>query len=305
MIDVKRAAEGRWRDILLELGIDAKHLGINKPCPVCPASTDRFSFTDKGQGFYVCRAGHRGDGFKLLLEVFGWDFKQAAREVEKVLGKVPDAPKRKTKRDPSKLLNAVYKGSVPVFAGCTVDRYLKARGLSVPPESLRYHPSLELYQERTLVGTYAAMIAMFTDAQGDPITIHRTYLEGDKKAPVEAPKMFMPSSKSIKGGSVKLWPADSEVVLAEGIETAAAASEIFSLPAYACIGTYGLETVELPKSIKRVVIAIDHDLNFAGFKAGYAAAARLYSEGRTVRVETPPIPGSDFLEELLIRRGKR
>ena len=65
-IDVRTAAQGRWRDILQSLGMDERSLsGKHGPCPMC-GGKDRFRFDDKdGRGTYFCSGCGAGDGVKL------------------------------------------------------------------------------------------------------------------------------------------------------------------------------------------------------------------------------------------------
>ena len=304
MIDaLQEQARGHWHHILTRLGVDAKFLATNKPCPVCGGS-DRFSYTDlEGKGTYYCRGCGHGDGLDLLVKLHGWDFKTAAREVEKVLGTVQTQPKRERKKaDPTKALNAAYKGSQPVFAGCLVHQYLKARGLSVLPPSLRYHPNLELGRQ-----SFPAMLAVLSDASGQFVSIHRTYLEGNQKAPIENPKMLMTPKGTVNGSAVRLWPATDTVGLSEGVETAAACFELYGVPTWSCISSGGLERVVLPGSIKHVFIFADNDADkfYEGQRAAYAVASRLAKEGKRVEVKIAPLPGTDFLDELNLQRRSR
>ena len=83
-------AAGRWPGILENLGIDA-HFLRNKhgPCPAC-GGHDRFRFDDKdGRGTWICSHCGAGDGFDLLQHLFGWRFREAAEQVERILGTVP------------------------------------------------------------------------------------------------------------------------------------------------------------------------------------------------------------------------
>jgi putative DNA primase/helicase len=299
MRDVKQEAIGHWRHILLELGIDAKHLGTNKPCPACGGS-DRFSFSDKeGLGTWYCRSCNGGSGFDLLMLLNGWDFVTAAKNVQRVLGVPEKAKPFKPQRDPAQALNRVWLGSKPVRRGDQASQYLQARGLSVLPESLRLHPGL-----RTEGKTYPALIALVQDVKGRKVTLHRTFLDGPNKAPLEAPKKLMPGKATVTGCCIRLWPADTEVVISEGVETTCAASELFSLPGWAAVSAHGLEALQLPETIRSVLIAGDHDKNYVGLKAAYVLAERLHREGRTVRVSIPPVPQMDWLDELNLRRGK-
>src|SRR5690606_14311937 len=82
---------GRWRDILEALGVPAEFLTRrNGPCPHC-GGKDRWRFTDHNQaGGWWCNHCGTGDGFDLLQQFHGWDFKTAAQEVEKMLPNMPE-----------------------------------------------------------------------------------------------------------------------------------------------------------------------------------------------------------------------
>jgi phage/plasmid primase-like uncharacterized protein len=86
---VTKEALGRWNHILPALGIPADSLtSKHKPCPGC-GGKDRFRYVGGDRGNWFCGgAGDTtgGDGFNLLMHVHGWEFKDVAREVEKVLG---------------------------------------------------------------------------------------------------------------------------------------------------------------------------------------------------------------------------
>src|SRR3978361_1995588 len=82
-------AVGRWPGILQGLGIDSQYLrNKHGACPACQGK-DRYRFDDKeGRGTRDCSHCGSGDGFKLLQRVYGWDFKHAAKEVDRVVGTV-------------------------------------------------------------------------------------------------------------------------------------------------------------------------------------------------------------------------
>jgi len=80
-------AQGKWRNLLPQLGVDAKYL-VNKhgPCPIC-GGKDRFRFDDKdGRGRYICNSCGAGDGFQLVQGVTGKSFTQIAKAISDLLG---------------------------------------------------------------------------------------------------------------------------------------------------------------------------------------------------------------------------
>lgn len=145
-------------------------------------------------------------------------------------------------------------------------------------------------------GRLPAMVALVRDPAGEPLAIHRTYLrrDGSGKAEVEPAKA---SLGPVWGGAVRLAAATTEVVVGEGIETAASAGLLTGLPAWAAISAGNLGTgLGLPLTIRTVVIAVDRDK--AGEDAAWAAASRWQGEGRHVRWLLPDLPGTDAADAL-------
>lgn len=176
--------------------------------------------------------------------------------------------------------------------------YLAARGLpDRVPDDLRLLPSLRHAPSGT---SGPCMVAALRDAEGEVRAIHRTWLApgGTGKADLDPARMTLGSPT---GCAVRLAPATDAVILAEGIETALAATVLFDLPAWACISAGGLEAVILPDRIRAVLIAADHDANGCGQRAGARLADRLLAEGRRVRIATPDTPGTDFNDVLRAR----
>jgi phage/plasmid primase-like uncharacterized protein len=191
----------------------------------------------------------------------------------------------------------LWAGSEPV-TGTIGETYLTARGIghlaTCPDLRFRgdcHHPE---------AGRLPAVVALVRDAIGQPIGVHRTYLrrDGSGKASVEPNKA---SLGPIWGGAVRLAPIAAEMVVGEGIETAAAAGLLLGLPAWAAISAGNLATgLALPVGIRAVVVAVDRDP--AGEKAAKQAAARWQAEGRHVRLMTPKNPGTDAAD-ILKERG--
>jgi putative DNA primase/helicase len=136
------------------------------------------------------------------------------------------------------------------------ETYLASRSLGrVAPPALRFLPALR-HRETGHVGP--VMLAAVRDVGGEVRAVHRTWLRGDGtgKADVEPAKKTLGNPM---GCAVRLAPADAALVLAEGIETAIAAGLLFDLPAWACLSAGGLVAMTLPTSVRRVLIAADHD----------------------------------------------
>lgn len=298
---VRDVAQGKWPGLLLGFGLTERQLsGKHCPCPIC-GGDDRFRFDDlEGRGTWFCSHCLAGDGIKLVMMFKGWDFKTAAREIEQAAGVVQASPTQRQQSDVEKLekLRKVWSESKPLQVGDEAMRYLAGRGLSLPviPGSLRLHSSLAYHDGETVTGKFPVMVARVVDTNGSGLTLHRTYLQDGRKAPVAEVKKLMPG-KPFSGGAVRLSPASRCLGVAEGIETALAASELFGLPVWSCISAHGIETFVPPEGVEQLIIFADNDASFTGHRAAYAAAFRLKQKGIAVDVKIPEVPG-DWLDVL-------
>jgi len=291
-------AVGRWPGILAALGIDQTHLrDKHGPCPAC-GGVDRYRFDDKdGRGTWFCSHCGAGDGFTLLERVFGWDFTQAAKEVDRVIGTVKAGSITKERTEESKVrsLREVWAASKPVTKGDPVWRYLNSRlGIDVIPGDLRFHPALS----HSDGGKHPAMIALMRYPNGDGASIHRTYLTEDgRKAAVSEVKKFM-AGKPLQTSCVRLGTSGLSIGIAEGIETALAASRRFMEPVWAATNATLLEAWVPPVGVKRVLIAGDNDASFTGQASAYVLARRLVRDGYEVDVQIAGSVGTDWADEV-------
>lgn len=306
MSDVHEQARGRWRSILPNLGVPAAFMsGKQQACPLCGGKT-RARFDDKdGRGTWICNQCGAGNGFDLLMKLNGWDFKTTA---DRVRHEAAGAPIRQTRpaaseKDMRQWRNEAWLGAVPVQAGDPVGLYLSRRiGLSSFPRCLRYHPSLEHRDGDGRRSRHPAMLALVTGGDGKPVNIHRTYLTADgQKAAVEPVRRMMPGE--VPGGAaVRLSEASDVMGVAEGIETAFAASALFGIPVWATICAGGLQKWKAPTAVTKLVVFGDNDPGHAGQAAAYACARSNGIDGRSVSVEIPPNVGEDW-NDVFMRRA--
>jgi putative DNA primase/helicase len=291
------AAIGRWPGILRAFGLDESMLtGKHCPCPVC-GGRDRFRFDDKdGKGTWICSHCGSGTGIKLLMEVKGWDFKQAAGEVDRIIGGVQIEQVKTPKKNPVDRLKKIAAGLAPMDTVNPVRAYLHGRGLQ-PTKAVRYHPGLNFYDGDRFVGTFPAMVCVVESPEGKPLTFHVTYITREgAKAPVSAAKKIMTPVGPTQGGAIRLYPVTEHIGLAEGIETALAVTRDYGVPCWAAANAGLMEKFQPPEGVKAVTIFGDNDLNFVGQKAAYTLAHRLAGIV-DVRVVIPNQPGADFAEQ--------
>jgi putative DNA primase/helicase len=289
-------ALGRWRGILPALGIDPRHLtGKHGPCPKC-GGKDRFRFDNKdGSGSWICTHCGAGYGANLVMLVHGLDFREAARKIEGVIGSAPIETFRRVRNEGKAALNDLYRASHPVREGDAVHRYLLARGLTARPPALRTVDRCRYQAEPP--SWHPAMVAMVTAPDGRPCQLHRTYLGDGCKADVDQPRKLMPGLV-IPGSAVRLTGPAEELGIAEGIETAMAATALYGVPCWAGLNKNGLAKWQPPGTTCRIVIFGDNDRSFAGQAAAYALAARLSSPERKVEVMIPDELETDWNDVL-------
>jgi putative DNA primase/helicase len=108
----------------------------------------------------------------------------------------------------------------------------------------------------------------------------------------------------VRGKAIRLFEPESELALAEGIETALVVHLRLGLPVWAAGNAGALEAIEIPASVISVSIFADRDENFCGQAAAYGLAHRLAvgKRKRAVAVYVPRKPGTDFLDAYYARK---
>jgi hypothetical protein len=116
------------------------------------------------------------------------------------------------------------------------------------------------------------MVAMLIGPDDKPSTLHRTYLTVEGcKASVADPRRLMPG-KVKKGSAVRLFPHEGVLGIAEGIETAFAAADLFGVPCWAAINSGMLADWDPPAEVREVIIFGDNDAKAAGQAAAWTLA---------------------------------
>src|SRR5690606_12147966 len=129
-----------------------------------------------------------------------------------------------------------------IVTGDIADQYLRKRiGSYCPTRALRFHPAL------TRNGMpCAALIAAFVDIHGELAGLQRTFLTqyGDK-VPGNAPRLTMGVLPA--GGAIRLARHEKLLGIAEGVETALAATAIHGVPCWSALSSGRLETWRPPE----------------------------------------------------------
>lgn len=242
--EVRRAADGRWLEILVALAPELSHAADKKPHHVpCPsaahttasgkASKDGFRFFKDAHrtGGGCCNTcGARHDGFEMLMWLNGWRFRDALEAVAGYLGlsqgTMPEPNKPVPVQTPQRSMVtdeelSAYRGKIqrlwdlgePVneTAAEPARLYFARRGLrhvrdGVSP-SLRYVDRLTYLDKDTgeMIKT-PGVIAQVTDIQGHMTGLHRLYLTDDgMKFRSDCKRLVaIPEGMTLSGSAVQL-----------------------------------------------------------------------------------------------------
>jgi phage/plasmid primase-like uncharacterized protein len=277
--DVKRAAVGRWRDILTSVGgfdpavLDGRH----HPCPRC-GGTDRFRLVDEAAGAVLCNkcfSERNGDGLAALMWANNWTFPEALHRTAAYLGINGRANGKVPRRDPLERLaieKRVHADSLRAY-GATVDG-----GKVVVP----------------MFGGDGHQCSSFAMTPG-----------GGKGlcAKGEPAGLFLP----VVDGIAQLPRAGETWLVVEGVKKAAALHALGYL-------AVGLPTKEMNAKFARLFVGVDiiivPDRDEAGEKGAQKTASRLRSGAANVRVATLPAEftasnGADVRDVLHKADGER
>ena len=301
--ELKQEACGKWAGIFHRLGISwEKTNNRHCPCPHC-GGRDRARFDDKsGDGTYFCNNCGAGDGFSLVQKCLNLTFREVLIKIQSIVGgciKMEIEEKKEDIEQNRKNLNELWLKSVGLDGGDPVSKYLHSRKLSLRPENVRYCE--KCYEPETKTERQA-LIAKIVNAENKPVSIARVYLKTDD---LKSGKKIMPKTESLIGSAVRLFSPETEMLssdilgIAEGIGTAMACTQMFSIATWACLSSTLMEAWNPPEQYKNIVIYGDNDANFVGQKAAYTLAKKLFAKNLIVSVEFPKLPDSDFNDELM------
>lgn len=268
------AAKGQWAMIFEHFGlppINARN-HFKGECPVCGAR-GKLRIDDRdGRGTWICVCGY-GDGMKLVTLTQGKSFNEICSEIDKLIGnnferiKVPAASSASSLR--TKVLNKFSK--LQPLRGTDGAGYLSGRGIfSLPSEAVRFND-----KQRHNKSIYQSLYSLVTDDKGELCYLHQTLLDGPKKADIGTSAKRLKSLQDdnyldhARSVAIRMFPVASTLGIAEGIETALSAHQIYKVNTWATINSGFMKKFRVPAGVRNLIIFADRDENSA---TGLAAA---------------------------------
>lgn len=277
---IGQRVRGHWKSILPMLGVDERYLdGRHHPCPRTGQGEDRFRFSNRdGKGNYFCACNDgTGDAFKLIECCLGLGYAAAAKQIEQLPGFEPDAEKPRDVEQIKRDISRIARHCRELDRRSTSEAYLAARGLVLPREA-PVRDGVVNYAGGVIGTTekLPAMVSAYQTKDGQLATLHITYLNGTDKAKLKVNRVVMTPLHPMAGGAVRLCELGDSTVMgvAEGIETALAAAQLYGIPVWACLNAQMLEKFEPPAQITRLMVFGDHDKSYTGQHAAYSLAKR-------------------------------
>lgn len=170
--------------------------------------------------------------------------------------------------------------------GTASEAYLISRGIKPMwgwPDALSHMPRLKHNPSGKV---FPALIAAVTDNAGQVLAVQRTWLQpdGSGKAPVDCAKMTV---GPMKAGAVRLGKPLTALGLAEGVETALSARQLYQIPTWATLSANRLDKIAIPEGVQTLTIFAD--VGRVGMECAMNAAEVYERKGYTVDVIPPGV----------------
>jgi len=302
------AAKGQWAKILEHYGlppITGKNHFKGK-CPVCD-SIGKFRIDDRdGTGTWICTCGS-GDGMKLVTTTQGKPFNEICREIDQLIGNTFTRLKIPATSSAGSLRNRVLSkfSKLTALRGTSGAQYLNARGIyQLPQEAVRFNDK-ERYGGRVFQSLYS----LATDDKGELCYLHRTLLDGNRKAQLKdssgakrqnslQEESYLDHARSV---AIRMFPVASTLGIAEGIETALSAHQIYKVNTWATMTANFMKKFRVPAGVKNFIIFADRDINSAtGLAAAMECAhANLLAKNDLERISIYYPDNGDFNDMLM------
>lgn len=267
-------------------------------CVITLAGDDAGSWFDHGTN----EGGGPIDTVRQATGLSGHELYERAAELAGFNGHAPPQRAPRVKGDSSGEIEFIKRRCVPV-AGTLAETYLASRELVDPRcADLLFCDDVNDWAARR---GRPAMIGIVRSTDGKLTgSVHRTYLRDDGTGKAEGmpkgPKMLLGTG----AGVIMLMPMGPDGVLgiAEGIETALAASQLHGVPVWSTISSGGMIAFQPPPGCRRLVIFRDAGhLDDRGINTSLAAAQKAAETASVAGIEWEirvPRGGDDFADDL-------
>lgn len=162
------------------------------------------------------------------------------------------------------------------------EKYLAARGLPLPPASVRFLRNVAFSPTRK----FDCLVQGLQAVTRELVAVQLTFLHPSRpeKAPVARPRRMIGRSR---GAALRLAAPARVLGLTESFENAQALTLMTSLPLWASCGAERMPLVKLPDIVENLIVFADPDL------PGLLAAQKVRENNRHINVEIRSPDGED------------
>ena len=251
-------------------------------CPICSKRKKFRLHRYRDKVSYICVCGS-GSLINLICERDGIEFKDACKEIDKIIGNEYKPPIKQQKQQekiklPRKEVLMNRFTAIHTLKGSNVEGYLKSRGIYQLPEMSVKYSNSEF--DRAEGRPFECMYAVATDEQMNIVYTHKTYLDGPKKAECNVNKKMETVNKynlpcescgheHAANVAVRMFPATDTLGISEGIESALSAYQLFGFPVWSVLNTSIMKEFKAPSGVSTLIIYADNDKNGAGLAAAF------------------------------------
>jgi hypothetical protein len=179
-----------------------------------------------------------------------------------------------------------------------VATYLASRLLigAIPP-ALRFAPAIWHTESSA---RYPAMIGLVEHVKHGAVGIHAVFLNRLDAAVRVTIENRKKSFGPVKGGAVRLAPAEPVLAIAEGVEDAFTFQQATGTPSWAALSAGGIKSFVPPPLAETATLILieDQDANYTGQQAVASTARRLAKAGYAIKIARPVV-GKDLNDALL------
>jgi putative DNA primase/helicase len=169
-----------------------------------------------------------------------------------------------------KFLDDVRALTKPLTPDSAPVKYLNSRGIKEIPATIRLLPE---YKQQGKY--YQCLIARLDDKDGNRVSYKIIHLNDDgTKADVPVVKKTLPCERSTDGMAVRLFKADKQLAVCEGIETALAFHQDNGIPTWALDNAQNMKKFVPPTTVEQLIIVADMDSSFTGQASAYELARK-------------------------------
>ena len=300
VITVKAPDEPPWRAIPLAALINEP---LHNGKILCPYHDDHHPSMHIYRDHYFCFVCHaRGGHIDWLRDIEGLSYDAAVEVLLSYQGPLTEPDSDIDTRTLNRAFE-LWQEAQPI-AGTPAVPYFETRGIDVdllPANTetvLRFHPGCPFGRDGV---RKPCLLVLYRDVETDASAgIHRIALTPEALAGGKVERLTL--GRWPKPRAIKLWPAASQLFIAEGLETtlSTATRETYRgapmRPAWAAGSSGGLAQLPPIAGVEELVILIDHDP--AGKESADACRCTWKAAGRRVIRLLPP-PGKDFNDIVL------